>query len=190
MPGNYVCTLRVVVRICSNPALGNFINIFLRNFDHFVDFQGITVSTVKVHQILGWNLKVSLWESYIADTNYCDTFHQDESMVKGLLKLLTLTFRLWRMAVEAGSLSSLNPRLVNNSHRMTSVMPASSENTRGFCWLNIFVVLIHRTWLLSTYIDYLQKPELWKLLKSVTFVTCCLILILERMEKNKTDDTF
>ena len=52
MPGNYVCTLRVVVRICSNPALGKFINIFLRNFDHFVDFQGITVVTVKVHQIL------------------------------------------------------------------------------------------------------------------------------------------
>ena len=52
MPGNYVCTLRVVVRICSNPALGNFINIFLRNFDHFVGFQGITVVTVKVHQIL------------------------------------------------------------------------------------------------------------------------------------------
>ena len=71
MPGNYVSTLRVIVRICSNPALGNFINIFLRNFDHFVDFQGITV--VKVHQILRWNLKVFLWESNIADTNYCDT---------------------------------------------------------------------------------------------------------------------
>ena len=49
MPGNYVCTLRVVVRICSYPALGNFINIFLSNFDHFVDFRGLTV--VKVHQI-------------------------------------------------------------------------------------------------------------------------------------------